>query len=229
MVKKANDKPENPNRREALKIIASTAATVPVLGYSAHAPAAGAMMQSSKVKIDPSSPKGTLSDPDMLNPTIPWGMVLTEPELSDLKILANIIIPKDDISPGAGDLGAQNFINEWVSAHYRNNKRDLVLVRGGLVWLNSESKKRYDRQFSQLAINEVVAICDDIKWTETAKPDYKFAARFFAKVRDLSATAFYTTEEGMADIGYVGNKPLARFDGPPLEVLKHLGLEKYAE
>jgi hypothetical protein len=28
----------------------------------------------------------------------------------------------------------------------------------------------------------------------------------------------------MKDIGYVGNTPLATFDGPPAEVLKKLGL-----
>jgi hypothetical protein len=49
-------------------------------------------------------------------------------------------------------------------------------------------------------------------------------ARFFDMVRDLTATGFYTTVEGMRDIGYVGNTPLDRFDGPPPEVLRRLGL-----
>jgi hypothetical protein len=29
---------------------------------------------------------------------------------------------------------------------------------------------------------------------------------------------------GMKDIGYVGNVPLATFDGPPIEALKKAGL-----
>jgi hypothetical protein len=29
----------------------------------------------------------------------------------------------------------------------------------------------------------------------------------------------------MKDLGYVGNVPLASFDGPPVEVLRRLGLE----
>ncbi|MSU04882.1 MAG: gluconate 2-dehydrogenase subunit 3 family protein, partial [Pedosphaera sp.] len=28
----------------------------------------------------------------------------------------------------------------------------------------------------------------------------------------------------MKDLGYIGNVPLAKFDGPPPEVLKHMGL-----
>ena len=48
---------------------------------------------------------------------------------------------------------------------------------------------------------------------------------FFDKVRDLTSTAFWTTDEGMADLGFVGNRPMASFEGPPPEVLRRLGLD----
>ena len=51
-----------------------------------------------------------------------------------------------------------------------------------------------------------------------------YAAKFFAKFRDLTAGGFYTTPVCMKDIGYVGNTPLAKFDGPPLEALRKAGL-----
>jgi hypothetical protein len=57
-----------------------------------------------------------------------------------------------------------------------------------------------------------------------AKPEFKEAARFFSKFRSLTAGGFYSTPAGMADMGYVGNMPLARFDGPPQEVLDRLGV-----
>jgi hypothetical protein len=57
-----------------------------------------------------------------------------------------------------------------------------------------------------------------------ATPQHKKAASFFAKFRTLTAGGFYSTPEGWADIGYVGNKPMAEFPGPPAEVLKHVGL-----
>jgi hypothetical protein len=41
----------------------------------------------------------------------------------------------------------------------------------------------------------------------------------------LTVGGFYTTPEGMRDLGYVGNVALARFDGPPPEVLRKVGLE----
>src|SRR3981081_630887 len=40
----------------------------------------------------------------------------------------------------------------------------------------------------------------------------------------LAAGGFYTTPQGRKDVRYVGNLPLPRLDGPPLEVLKKAGL-----
>ena len=50
------------------------------------------------------------------------------------------------------------------------------------------------------------------------------AARFFARYRDLTAGGFYTTPEGMKDIGYTGNVQLASYPGPSPAALKQLGL-----
>lgn len=226
MNKEKNEAGVNHSRRNALKIIASTTIAVPVLGCAegGRAPVAKGRVQNPAAATDTRS----LTDPDLLNPNIHWNFVLSTEELLLLNVLANIIIPRDTVSPSAGDLNAQNYINEWVSAPYDNNRSDLIMVRGGLVWIRRESLKRYNRNFVDLSGAQAHRICDDIRWLEVAKPEFQAAARFFAKVRDLCATAFYTTEEGMADIGYVGNKPSATFDGPPLQVLRRLGLEKYA-
>ncbi|MBT5169846.1 MAG: gluconate 2-dehydrogenase subunit 3 family protein, partial [Opitutales bacterium] len=44
---------------------------------------------------------------------------------------------------------------------------------------------------------------------------------------NLTMGGYYTTDHGTREVGYVGNVALASFDGPPPEVLKHLGLEKH--
>ncbi len=67
-------------------------------------------------------------------------------------------------------------------------------------------------------------ICEDICYVPKAKPGFQRAAEFFAKFRDLTASAFYTTAEGMKDLQYVGNVALTKFDGPPPEVLAYLKL-----
>jgi hypothetical protein len=78
--------------------------------------------------------------------------------------------------------------------------------------------------FSDLIASQQRAICDDICYIPKAKPEFKKAAQFFAKFRDLTAGGFYTTPEGMKDIGYVGNVPIAVFEGPSPAALKHIGL-----
>lgn len=165
-------------------------------------------------------------DPDLVTPTRPWDLVLTEDEREGLAVLVDLIIPADDVSPAASDVGAVDFIDEWVSAPMESMGRDLVLIRGGLAWLDREAATRFGdgRRFRDLAQAQQTAICDDICWRETTAEEHLYGSRFFDKVRDLTATAFYTTEEGMEDIGYVGNRPLPEWTAPPPEVLRHLGL-----
>lgn len=208
----------NLKRRDALKLLATAAVSIPVMSMAGQAAAVTAKTKGAELIYRP-------TDPDMLKPVVPWSMTLTQAELDDLAVLADIIIPADAQSPSAASLGAQHFINEWVSAPYPQQKADLVLVRGGLVWLNGEAKKRFGKAFAKLSTAEQRPICDDICFEPKAAANLKHGARFFAKVRDLTATAFYTTEPGMADIGYIGNKPMASFDGPSDEVLRKLKLK----
>jgi hypothetical protein len=171
--------------------------------------------------------RGDAWDPDLVSPVLRWEKVLTEDEREGLAVLCDVIVPADDVSLAASAVGAHDYIDEWVSAPYDFGERDLVLVRGGLAWLDQESARRYGegRRFRDLSLEEQHGICDDICWLETAAREHRMPARFFAKVRDLTATAFYTTPEGMADIGYVGNVASSEWGLPPAEVLRHLGLE----
>jgi hypothetical protein len=47
---------------------------------------------------------------------------------------------------------------------------------------------------------------------------------FFNRMRDLTATGFYTSEIGVKDLGYVGNTP-NKWEGVPKDVLQQYGLE----
>jgi len=169
-------------------------------------------------------PRGTLSDPDLLHPRAPWPRKLSARELATLAVLCDTIIPADAKSPSASAVGVPAYINEYVSAPYDGQMRDLVRVRGGLAWLNTESLERFGKGFTALTADQRTQICDDICYLPKARPEFQAAARFFDLVRDLTATGFYTTDAGMRDIQYIGNVALPRFDGPPPEVLKHLGL-----
>ena len=210
------------DRRMALKVMAVVAATP---GLASCAPGlqreAGGPAPTRNVRA-----AGTPADPDLLSPVIPWERVLTRDELDTLAFLCDVIIPADERSPSASQVGAHHYIDEWVSAPYEGMRRDRVLVRGGLVWLDAEAGRRFGQgtRFRDLSPERKNEICSDIAYVPDAAAGFEAGARFFARVRDLTAGAFWTTEEGMQDLQYIGNVPLERWDPPPPEVLKHLGL-----
>ena len=159
-----------------------------------------------------------------MKPSVSWERILSEDELRTLGALCDEIIPADEYSPAASQVGVPDFINEWVSAPYSVQQEDRVQIRGGLVWLDTEAQRRFSKKFAALPSEAKQSICDDICHLPKAKPEHLAAARFFAKLRDLTTTGFYTTTAGSKDLKYIGNVPLLKFSGPPPEVLAHLKL-----
>lgn len=199
------------SRREALKWMAAAAAAMPVVDGSRL----GAEEMSSLIG----------ADPNLLDPTVPWDRTLTEGQLRTAAALCDVILPADDRSPAASAVGVHEFIDEWVSAPYQAQKADRGRILTGLDWLEEESHKRFDKGFTDLNESQQRAICDDICHVPDAKEEFREAAWFFTRFRDLTTGAFYTSQEGMDDIQYVGNVVLSEFTGPPPEVLAHLGLD----
>jgi len=213
------------DRRHALKIMAIAAASPALASCEPGDATDGAA--TAPTPASNANATGTAWDPDLVNPTVPWERSLTEGELASLVALCDVIIPADDRSPSASQIGAPDFIDEWVSAPYDGNRNDKVVVRGGLLWLDLESARRFGEglRFQALTQQQQHDICDDICYGPNAATGFEAASRFFDKVRDLTATAFWTTDEGMRDLQYIGNTPLASWGPPPPEVLRHLGLE----
>ena len=103
----------------------------------------------------------------------------------------------------------------------------LTRLRGGLAWLNRTARERYGAaDFPALTTAQKREICDEICFEPDALAELKPQARFFDAFRDMCSTGFWTTDEGMRDLGYMGNVPLPSFDGPPPEVLERLGLAR---
>ncbi len=176
--------------------------------------------------------KGYGLDPKMTQPHKPgdvWPLTFNERQRKAAKALADVIIPKDDLGPAASEVGIVEMIDEWVSAPYDQQKADRPVVLDGIAWLDTESQRRFKKDFAALATEQKHAICDDICYTQTAKRQFRKAAAFFSRFRTIAAGAYYATPAGWKAIGYVGNIPLGRFDGPPQEVLQKLGVEQTVE
>jgi len=167
--------------------------------------------------------RGIGFDPNLLKKEIPWPLVLTAEEMKTVTALADIIIPADEHGPAASAVGVPEFINEWVSAPYDSQQKDLATIRSGLAWIEAESRRRFKKGFTEAAAEQQTTILDDIVKPGTAARTE--ANAFFRVFRDRAAGGYYSTPEGWKAIGYLGNVPLAEYPAPPPEVLKHLGLD----
>ena len=155
----------------------------------------------------------------------PWPLTMTGPQRRLAGVLSDVIIPADAHSPSAAEVGVVDFIDEWISAPYDAFQRDRGIVLGGFAWLDSDASRRFGKAFVELDPAAHRAICDDICDASRAGTALRDAARFFALYRDLTAGGFYSSPAGRKDLSYIGNVPLASFDGPPPALLKTLGLE----
>jgi hypothetical protein len=142
-----------------------------------------------------------------------------EHEMATIAILADIIIPKDDVSGSATDAKVPEFIEFIVKdmPHYQ------VPMRGGLRWLDVQSLKMFDKAFKDSTPEQRIQLVDMIAYPNKAKPEMAQGVSFFNTMRDLTCTGFYTSEIGVKDIGYMGNQP-NQWNGVPEDVLKQYNL-----
>jgi len=197
-------------RRNALKIIGATpvAAGLGIAGAdAAQAPAAhehaAAQKTASAVRKGPYKPK-----------------FFTAHEWATVTMLADIIIPKDEKSGSASDAGVPEFIDFTMT-----DRPDMQTpMRGGLRWLDTTCRKRFNKEFIDLAAADRTAILDEIAYPKKATPEMSQGATFFTSLRNLVATGFYTSKTGIADLGYMGNVPTV-WNGCPEECFDHLGLK----
>lgn len=167
--------------------------------------------------------KGYGKDPDLNNPVIPWPMTLTRAELLTTATLADLILPAEGGAPSASQVGVPAFINEWVSAPYESQAADRALIVPGLAWIDKESSKRFNAPFVSAKPEQQKLILDDIAFKGKIKAGLEKPAEFFNRMRALTLGAYYTTQEGWKDIGYMGNKPIeGAYPGPPPEAIAHM-------
>jgi hypothetical protein len=203
------------DRRTSIKWVLAAGAAWPALRI-AGLPAAAAADAS-----------GYGTDPQLLkiyHPGELWPLTLSAPQRALAAALSDLIIPADAHSPSASAVGVVDFIDEWVSAPYPDSLQDRPLVLEGFNWLDVQARRRGGQGFAQLDARAQQTICDGIRSSAGTPANLAKAARFFARYRDLTAGAFYSTPAGRKDLGYIGNVPLQHFDGAPPDLLRKLKL-----
>lgn len=204
------------DRRKSIKALLVGTASASLLTEACHT----ADKQANAPKVDPATgQEDRMEEEKAFNNKLQEDRFFTAEEMATIGILSDIIIPKDERSGSATDAKVPDFIEFIV----KDMPHHQVPMRGGLRWLNMESLKRFEQDFASITTAQRIQIIDDIAYPEKAKPAMKPGVAFFNLMRDLTATGFFTSEMGVKDIGYEGNKP-NQWKGVPDDVLKQYNL-----
>jgi gluconate 2-dehydrogenase gamma chain len=144
----------------------------------------------------------------------------TAHEYAAVAVLVDLIIPKDERSGSATDAGVPEFMDFMMI----DQPRRQVAMRGGLALVDRMCEARYDKRFVACTDQQRREILDQIAYTTNVTPASQPAVTFFNSFRDLTATGFWTTKMGIADLEYKGNAFVDEWNGCPENALKKLGV-----
>ena len=179
----------------------------------------------------PETEDGTLDNPTSLvpnnygrtpkeaehNEALAADQFFNEHEMQTLGVLCALILPANGKNPSATDVGVPGFI-EFIMKDMPNHQTP---IRGGLMWLDHTSNSNYQTEFKSLLESEQKSILDTIAFPDIETPlrDWPIQEQFFLTLRNLTLTGYYTTKEGIEDLGYKGNQ-FNIWDGVPEDVLQ---------
>lgn len=210
-----------PDRRETLswllRALALGAAPIPAVD------AAGASLRRPASERRPeagsAAGQGYGRDPNLLHPHVTWPLTFTASQKGAVARLADVFLPEHGATPAASVLGVPDFIDEWVSAPYPQQREDRAILLEGLADL----ERHAGAPVHALDVKAAEDLVEGLQ--RRAAAGGASEARFFKRFRRICLIGYYTTPTGVAELGYIGYQPSARFAGPPPQVLARLGIE----
>jgi gluconate 2-dehydrogenase gamma chain len=159
----------------------------------------------------------------------------TRHQYQTLAVLSDLIIPADDRSGSATEARVPEFIDDLLGATEgrlpvaifggRVGWFDIgTAVLGGLTWIDMESKRLYGRDFIDTTAPERKQLLDRIAYPNKAAPENSNAVAAFNHIRDLVVGGFFSSEMGVKDLPYLGNKVEPDWKGCPERDLDQLGV-----
>jgi gluconate 2-dehydrogenase gamma chain len=132
-----------------------------------------------------------------------------------VRVLCDLIIPADGHSPSAIEAGVPEFLDDWIA--FRTDQEDNQNLRaeilGGIMWLDHESRKLFEKDFADASVEQQKQILDRIAYPGRASKDDHAGASFFSELRILVIGGFFSSKAGVADLPYLGNVAVAEWKG----------------
>jgi len=147
--------------------------------------------------------------------------VFNEHEMQTIAVLSTVILPPKE--PHGGPIEAE--VPELVEFMAKDTPEIQNTLLGGLMWMDHKSNTEFGVEFKTATLEQQKQICDEICWHDIEIPldDQPLEIQFFALMRNLTLTGYYTSKVGIADLGYKGNQPNV-WDGVPQDVLDQHGV-----
>jgi hypothetical protein len=147
--------------------------------------------------------------------------VFTPAEWRTARVLVDYVIPRDARSGSATDAKGPEFMDVFMET--RENMK--TWMRTGLAWLDEECHKRFSKAFVDCDDTQRKAVLDDIAWPRRARQEMQAGVRFFSNFRNFTASGFWSSQMGVQDLQYMGNRPMAQWNGCPAPALDKLGVK----
>ena len=144
-------------------------------------------------------------------------------EWKTVRVLADIIIPRDERSGSATDAKAPEFI-DFMLMDKETSEQSKVSMRGGLAWLDNEMRARFSKDFLSSTDAERKAVLDDIAFPKSVTPALRRGSQWFDRFRNNVGSAFFSSQMGWKDLQYIGNVFNPGWNGCPPEATKKLGV-----
>ena len=146
----------------------------------------------------------------------------TRREWTLVRMLADYVIPRDARSGSATDARVPEFMDFLLSDKDASATTQNAM-RGGLAWIDNESRRRFAKTFVAASDAQRRQILDDIAFPRRARPEFSHGVAFFSRFRDMTASGFFSSAMGWKDVQYIGNV-FHHWDGCPAPALSKLGV-----
>ena len=135
-------------------------------------------------------------------------------EFRTLERLTDLMIPVENGAPGALAAGCAAWI-DMISSENVQLKR---IYKDGFAWVDGAMKTRGAASFVEATPAQQTALLDQIAYRRNQSPELNPGIEFFTWARRMTVDAFYTSEIGITDIDYRGNRPMGSYPEPTEQI-----------
>lgn len=199
------------SRRQALKVLGAVPVAAALGAQQATTPLTPGVTSQTPAK--PSAAPGAQKTPRFFNAH----------EWATVALLADYVIPRDERSGSATDAKVPEYM-DFLLSEKDANVNTQIAFHGGLGWLDTECRKRFDKTFIAASDAQRRQVLDDIAYPQKAKPEMSYGVTFFNRFRDMTASGFFSSAIGWQDLQYKGNVFNPGYDGCPPAALEKLGV-----